>query len=473
MRSIKQTHEQYLQSLDSHLAPHTDILLFLQQRATWLDEILQLSWQRVGLAGESLTLIALGGYGLGRIFPGSDADILLLSPTPLSEPLEQKISLFISTIWDCGIKVGSSVRTLNDCLTDAKTDLNFYTNLLTHRFICGSNHLYQSFTPSLTSLYHFDHFLTAKIQERQARYQRFDNTEYGLEPNIKESPGGLRDIDFITWIALKKYQQADWQLLLTHDDINQMEYRRLTQASRLLWKIRYYLHLYCERKSERLYFEYQAKLADAFGCIGDNLNNKISHFMQQYYQTVSEIREITDILCQYLTEKSNHLHSLPKVTLTPYCHLIQKTLDISDSHFLQQHPAHLLHLFVLFADNDDILFFSANSLRFIREFSQSLPREKLYTPQGRRYFIEIISRYRGVFKALSLMHRLGLLSLYLPEMTPLTGQMQYDLYHLYTVDAHTLFVLRNCECLFEKMAYTTLRWSFRQKKLSLLLAFYF
>ncbi|HRE31389.1 MAG TPA: HD domain-containing protein, partial [Candidatus Berkiella sp.] len=133
-----------------------------------------------------------------------------------------------------------------------------------------------------------------------------------------------------------------------------------------------------------------------------------------------------------------------------YCNRIQQTLDISDSLFLKQHPSHLLHLFVLFADNDDILFFSANSLRLIREFAQSLPREKLYTPQGRRYFIEIISRYRGVFKALSLMHRLGLLSLYLPEMMPLAGQMQYDLYHLYTVDAHTLFVLRNCECLFEK-----------------------
>ncbi|HRE31391.1 MAG TPA: hypothetical protein PLD88_05390, partial [Candidatus Berkiella sp.] len=185
VRFIKQSHEQYLLALDATLTPQADILLFLQQRAIWLDEILQLIWQRAELTAEPLTLVALGGYGLGRIYPGSDADILLLSSAPSSELLEQKISLFISTIWDCGIKLGSSVRTLDDCLIDAQGDLNFYTNLLTNRFICGAEKLYQAFTPRLTSLYYFDDFLTAKIQERQTRYQRFDNTEYRLEPNIK------------------------------------------------------------------------------------------------------------------------------------------------------------------------------------------------------------------------------------------------------------------------------------------------
>ncbi len=447
-RFIKQTHKHFQQILDATLTPQSDILQLLEQRARWLDEILLLIWQQVALPSEPIVLMALGGYGLGRIHPGSDADILLLYEQPLTDNIQQKLHAFVALIWDCGIKLGSSVRSLTECHTDAIADLGFYTNLLSMRLLAGNQNHFQDCYHNIHNLYTFADFFHTKLLERQARYDRFQHTEYGLEPSIKESPGGLRDCDFITWLALKKYQQANWQVLLDHGDITQLEYDWLKQANHLLWHIRYRLHLYSDNKSERLYFEYQAKIADDFGFTGKMLNDKISAFMQQYYQTVSEVREITDILSQYFTEMLQNTHKLDKKILTPYCLLHDKTLEISDQHFLKQHPDHLLTLFVLIANNDHISGFTAKSLRFIRELAKALPRNLLYTAFSRQAFLSILTRYQGVFKALSLLHRLGLLTLYLPQMASLSGQMQYDLYHLYTVDAHTLFVIRSIEWLF-------------------------
>lgn len=447
-RFIKQTHRQFQQTLDRTLTPQSDIRQLLKQRALWLDEILLLIWQHIALPCEPIVLMALGGYGLERIHPGSDADILLLYEPPLSENLQQKLISFVALIWDCGIKLSSSVRSLTQCQKDAESDLGFYTNLLCMRLLAGNQKRFQDCYHRMHNLYTFADFFRAKSLERQSRYERFSHTEYGLEPSIKESPGGLRDCDFITWLALKKYQQANWQVLLEHGDIAQMEYDWLEKASRLLWHIRYRLHLYSDNKSERLYFEYQAKIADDLGFAAKTLNDKISAFMQQYYQTVSEVREITDILSQYFTEILQNTDMLGENSLTPYCLLREKMLEISDQPFLMQHPDHLLTLFVLIANNNDIQGFTAKSLRFIRELAKILPQNSLYTALGRQSFMLILTRYHGAFKALSLLHRLGLLSLYLPQMASLSGQMQYDLYHLYTVDAHTLFVVRNIEWLF-------------------------
>lgn len=450
VRFLKQTHEQFQANLDAHFTINTDIKALLQQRATWLDEILTIIWQHTHLDVENVTLIALGGYGLGRIHPGSDADILLLSPATFTANTEQKITEFISAVWDCGIKLGSSVRTIKECESDAQKDLNFYTNLLSLRLLTGDPLSFLQLKATLPTLMSFESFLSAKIAERHARYTRFNNTEYGLEPNIKESPGGLRDLDLIIWLCLKKYQQADYQWLFNHGDIDELEYNSITSASLLLWRIRYQLHLLSQSKSERLYFEYQDKIADIFGFVAKNVNDKINHFMQQYYQAVAELREITDILCQYFSEHS--IQSQQRVPLTPYCDRIIDRLEITDYEFVRQQPDTLLQIFELFATHNELIALSAKSLRFIRLLAKQIPKEQLYTAKGRQSFIAIVDNYQGAFKACALMHRLGILSLYIPQMANLSGQMQYDLFHLYTVDAHTLLVLRNCEWLFKDNA---------------------
>ncbi|MGE3318838.1 MAG: [protein-PII] uridylyltransferase [Candidatus Berkiella sp.] len=467
MRFIKQTHENLLLQQDAHVTLQTDIQALLKQRSNWLDEILQIVWRYCELEGEVLALIALGGYGLKRIYPGSDADILLLAKTSLVPTLQQKISRFVTAIWDCGIKLGSSVRTLDECFSDAKSDLAFYTNLLCMRELAGDNRLFTTCLAQVPSLMTFEAFLEAKILERQKRYQRFNHTEYGLEPNIKESPGGLRDLDLIIWLSLKKYHIADWKVLLNNADIDTIEYYNLNQASQLLWHIRYQLHLVSKGKSDRLYFEYQDKIASRLNFSAINMNEKMNAFMQQYYQTATELREITDILCQYFKEKSPSSAHATVNEVNHYCNLVDGVLEITDMDFLLEHPDHLLQLFALMAKDDSITNFSAKSLRFIRQLAKSLPRDRLMTELGRQCFMAILGGFKGAYKTLTLMHRLGLLSRYLPQMSQLEGQMQYDLFHLYTVDAHTLLVIRTLEWLFDHNALLEFKLPFNAKEMTL------
>ncbi len=449
VRFIKPLYEQYQQKLDEQVTLTSDIKEILSQRSRWLDEILLLLWQCTGLKDEAISLLALGGYGLTRVHPGSDADLLLLHDTSMTHDLQDKLAVFMGAIWDCGIKLGASLRTPEQCIIDATDDLHFYTNLLSMRILVGQTNAIAHLRKKLDDVMDFSAFLDAKIVERQARYAHFNDTEYGLEPNIKESPGGLRDLDFIIWLSLKKYQDGNLDCLFHQGDINSIEYNSLQEASRFLWQIRYLLHLHSQGKSERLYFEYQDKIADSLKIAFPNLNEKMNILMQQYYQTVTELREITDILCQYFKEQQS-TNAAPRTVLTPYCERIEHVIDITDYDYLNAHPEQLMHLFVLLAQDNEILHFSAKSQRFIRTVAKTLPREALYCAKGRHYFIELLQRYDGVFKALTLMHRLGLLVLYLPQMATLSGQMQYDLFHIYTVDAHTLFVLRNCEWLFQQ-----------------------
>ena len=453
MRFIKKTHEQFTQTLDDNVTVNSDIKAILEQRSLWLDEILLLLWQHFQLKDEPLCLLALGGYGLTRIHPGSDADILLLYDAPMTETLQEKLALFMSAIWDCGIKLGASVRTFSQCMTDANEDLHFYTNLLCMRALTGHTDTVNLLRKNLNNLMDFPTFLEAKIQERQVRFAHYNDTEYGLEPNVKEGPGGLRDLDLIVWLALKKYQQGDWQSLFNNADIDSIEATSLDKASILLWQVRYYLHIHSNGKSERLYFEYQDKIADDLGFSSPDLNE----------QTVTELREITDILCQYYKEQQTS-SNLSYTALAPYCERVGTVINITNYDFLNKQPSYLMHLFVLLAEHKDLTNFSAKSLRYIRTVSKTLQRSAFYTSRSRDFFVLLVKRYEGVFKALTLMHRLGLLVLYLPQMAKLSGQMQYDLFHLYTVDAHTLFVLRNCEWLFEQDGLLDYQLSFKAKK---------
>jgi [protein-PII] uridylyltransferase len=449
VRFIKPLYEQYQQTLDEQVTLTSDITELLSQRSLWLDEILLLLWQCTGLKDEAISLLALGGYGLTRVHPGSDADLLLLHKPPMTHNLQDKLAVFMGAIWDCGIKLGASVRTPEQCLIDATEDLHFYTNLLSMRILVGQTNNITRLRKKLDHIMDFPAFLDAKMSERQARYAHFNDTEYGLEPNIKESPGGLRDLDLIIWLSLKKYQDGNVDCLFQQGDIDSIEYNNLLEASRFLWQIRYLLHLHSQGKSERLYFEYQDKIADSLSINLANLNEKMNKLMQKYYQTVTELREITDILCQYYKEQQS-IPTASRTILAPYCERIENIIHITDYDYLNSHPEQLMHLFLLLAEDSESANFSARSQRFIRTVAKTLPRESLYCVKGRSYFIELLKRYEGVFKALTLMHRLGILVLYLPQMATLSGQMQYDLFHLYTVDAHTLFVLRNCEWIFQQ-----------------------
>ncbi len=414
-------------------------LLYLRTRC--LDELLLYAWQKYELTFHDVTLMAVGGYGQMRLHPGSDADIFILIPPKSDTLLNHKIEQFVAFCWDCGIKLGLSVRTLQECLAYAQDDLSIYTTLLTARMLAGSSD-FNELKKAMTELWTFEAFFADKCKERGSRLLRTDQTEYLLEPNIKESLGGLRDISLISWLAIKKYKCNDLMSLVENQDINDSEYEALNKSNQFLLKIRYALHLISAKSTDRLYFEYQEILAEKFGYRAKTLNKTLSLFMQTYFRTITNVRNITDLLCQHYQEEI-----LPETAAD--------FIKISDNAALQS-PEYLLSFFLLIAQNK-AQGFCASSSRLINKVLNTYPEDHFNNSRCHEIFNKILKSPHCA-NTITLMHRFGILSKYIPAFALIAGQMQYDLFHNYTVDAHTLLLVQNIQYfyqheLYDKFAY--------------------
>ncbi len=448
----KQINQRWLTAkseLDKRFWQGDDIQTLLKAQSILLDEILLCAWKHVGLENNpNIALIAVGGYGCERLHPHSDVDILLLTSNTWDKSDNPSLEKFISFCWDCQLTLGASVRTVAECLALCTEDLSIYTNLLNARLICGSKGLFDELNQMVkqNDLWPFETFFAQKCIERENRLQHYQNTEYNLEPSIKDSPGGLRDIDLISWLTLKKYQQADLSALISHHDIFQEELQALLKGRNFLWRMRYGLHILAPKANERLYFEYQEILAKKFHFDIKHLNKAVSKMMQEYFQTVTQIREITDVLCQHFKEQLHPLRHNPIETVTPFCQIIDDYLDITDQNALQD-SANLMQLFKLVA-TQNLKGFSARAHRYIVKCLTLAPTEYFNNPRTKALFLDILRNPNGA-TTLALMHRLNVLARYIPAFGDITGQMQFDLFHIYTVDAHTLLVLANIEHFFK------------------------
>ncbi|MBN9287031.1 MAG: [protein-PII] uridylyltransferase [Gammaproteobacteria bacterium 39-13] len=446
--NIRQILQQNSEKLNTLFWQGQDILQILNTRSFWLDQILTYAWQK-WMPESDACLIAVGGYGCQRIHPSSDADILILKSAD-SPTLNQSIETFIAYCWDCGIKLGSSVRTLSESLYFAANDITIFTNLLNARLIIGQTSLFKQLQETILyteNLWPFKDFFEAKCVERQNRYLRYADTEYNLEPNIKDSPGGLRDIDTICWLAMRKYHEGGLEALLRHQDIPAREFQILVNGQAYLWRIRYGLHLTAKKLCDRLFFEYQESLARQFGFQDKTLNLAISSFMQQYFQTVTKIREITDMMCQHFAKTlKTPAERSPSQKLSPFCEIVDEYIEITDIHALTN-PENLMQLFVFVAQHN-LKGFSAEATQILSDVIQNTTIESFQNKLIADCFLNILTA-PFAYQAFALMHRLGLLQIYIPEFSAIVGQMQYDLFHIYTVDAHTLLVLRNIDSFFQ------------------------
>ncbi len=417
----------------------------VNEQSQFADVILRHAWQRFEW-DKDISLIAVGGYGRGELHPHSDIDLLILMRRNKPEKYRTSIEQFLTFLWDIQLKIGHSTRSLSQCVDEARGDITVATNLMETRLLCGDPKLLEKLLIKTgpRKIWSSAAFYSGKINEQEERYRKHADTEYNLEPNIKEAPGGLRDIQVINWTAKRHFQVNRRSHLVSKGFLSEEEYATLRRDEEFLWKVRYGLHLIAERPEERLLFDYQRKLAIMFGYTDSDGRLGVEKFMQQYYRVVMSIRELNDVLLQYLDESIYRKNKTKAVKKINERFLIRDNyLDTTDSSVFINHPSALLELFAILGENDQIQGIRASAIRQIRLHRNLIDNDFRNSEENRALFMRILKAPYLLSAQLQRMNRYGILGGYLPEFGKIVGQMQHDLFHIYPVDVHTLEVVRN------------------------------
>lgn len=430
----------------------------IRERSQAIDIILTLAWDYYNL-GNNAALLAVGGYGRGELHPHSDVDLLLLHDAELD--LEQasdtnkefidNLHLFIALLWDIGLEIGHSVRTVDESIQEAKADITIISNLMESRLITGDSKLYDQLCSQLSpeNIWPTKDFTAAKIQEKNQRYLKFNETAYNLEPNIKEGPGGLRDIQIIGWVAKRHFDVDSLKELVGHNFLTPQEYEQLEHGQNFLWKIRFALHILCKRHEERLLFDYQRELAKQFGYSDCEGKLAVECFMREYYQTVMELERLNEMLLQYFQEVIIYSNSEAKPAKINRRFINFKGfIAATNKNVFKNYPFALLEIFLLLCQDPELKGVRASTIRLIRGHRYLIDDSFRKDLRCRALFIEILRQPFGITHEMRRMNRYGVLAEYIPEFKLIVGQMQHDLYHAYTVDEHSLRVLRNARRLF-------------------------
>jgi len=394
---------------------------------------------------ESLALIAVGGYGREELHPHSDIDILVLTSDNFTEA-DEPIGKFVTALWDLGFDVGHSVRDVSRCVEEAGADVTVITNLLESRLLCGSaelfNTLHNAIGPEI--IWPAFRFFSAKQEEQQTRHIKFHGTGYRLEPNLKESPGGLRDIQTIAWLLIRHYSSADLGVLVDEGYLADSELDELAEARDFLWRVRFALHIKSGRKEDRLLFDYQRDLAAEFGYNQEDGNEAVEHFMQRYYRTVTQVERLNEMLLQLLEKTfSGRPKSETGISINKRFKLINHYLETVHDNVFSDYPPAMLEIFQVFASSNDIRGIGAHTLRLLRSHLPLINQRFRSEFVCRDLFLQLFREPQKITRKLRMMNRYGVMATYLPNFEKIVGRMQYDLFHIYTVDEHTIMVIRN------------------------------
>jgi len=440
-RAVKQ-HNTYLKS---SFSPQKPILTFLRAKSLFIDGALLCLWRHAfPSTPDHFTLIAVGGYGRREMFPQSDVDLLILTKDSPSEEEKEQLSQLCTALWDTGLKLGLSIRSYSECLQAAKDDQTIMTSLMESRYLAGNKQQLDTLDQQISKhkLWNSQDFFNAKIEEQKQRYTKFHDTAYNLEPNIKESPGGLRDLQIISWVFKYHYQCRSLKDLKQYDLLTEAEYDELFAAREYLWKIRFALHLQTNRCEDRLLFDQQREIASTFGYGEQERNIGIEQFMQHYFKTVMQLERLNETLMQLFNEHCLP-HSKKQQTLNAKFNSVADYITTSNPEVFQSHPRALLEIFLLLQKTPALKGIQANTIRQIRANLHLIDDNFRADPLARQLFIDILRQPRAINHVLRAMNRYGVLAAYLPSFNNIVARMQYDLFHIYTVDVHTLFVIRN------------------------------
>lgn len=419
----------------------TAVSELIKERSVFIDQILKKIWHH-SFDAENFALVAVGGYGRGELHPHSDIDLLILCKTPFSD--SDKISHFITLLWDMGFEVGHAIRTVEECLQAGLEDITTATNLLEARWITGNYELFEALQTiwKSDSFWPSQAFFEAKLSEQEQRHKRFHDTVYQLEPNIKESPGGLRDIQTIFWVAKRHFNATSIHQLVQKQFITPDEYRELDAAYKFLSRVRFILHRLKNRREDRLLFDNQQQVAETFNYQDTSEKLAVEQFMNSYYRNLRAVVKLNEILLQHFYEEIFSQQSQKITKINQRFQLVNQYLDIRTEHVFQQFPSALLELFIIVENDPSIAGIRARTIRLLRENLHLIDESFRNDPINKALFIEIFRQPKGVNASLKRMHSYGILEAYIPAFHKISGLMQFNIFHAYTVDEHTILVIR-------------------------------
>ena len=427
----------------------------LRRLATLVDQLLINLWTHADFAPE-VCLVAVGGFGRGELFPQSDVDVLVLLPngqSPESSPaLQAQLERFIGSCWDSGLEIGSSVRTISECLAESAKDITVQTSLLEARWITGPQTLFQDFVKRYQAAMDPQAFYVAKTLELKQRHTKFENTPYALEPNCKESPGGLRDLQIILWVARAAGLGQSWDELARKGLATPLEARQIKRNEALLGLIRARLHLISKRREDRLVFDLQTAVAESFGFTSEQtpdgrLAQRASEkLMREYYWAAKAVTQLNQILLLNIEDRLKAERGETASDLRPLNErFFEKSglIEVASDDLYQRHPHAILETFELYESTVGIKGLSARTLRALYNVRPIMNGKFRSDPVNRQTFLRILQQPQGLTHAMRLMNQTSVLGRYLWVFRRIVGQMQHDLFHAYTVDQHILMVLRN------------------------------
>lgn len=428
--------------LHAEFEQHAQPTRLLHGHSRLIDNLLKDIWHTLELPA-TLALTAVGGYGRNEMYPYSDVDLLILLPEDGTDAYLAQLEPLIGLFWDIGLEVGSSVRTVADCLDMASQDITVQTNLMESRFLCGSKPLFQTLERALHQQFDSRLFFEAKLLEQQQRHARFHDTAYNLEPNLKENPGGLRDMQNILWIARGCGIAQNWGALVKAGIITATEARQAARHERSLALLRIALHYLAKRREDRLLFDFQASLAEKLGLKKHATRNPSEVLMQRYYRTAKAVIQLNIILLQNLRAGIfSSLHTAP-VKLSPNFLARGNLLEAASEDVFLREPSSILESFLMLQRHPELKDMSAATLRALWRARGRINAAFRRDPHNRHLFMAIMREPSGITRTLRRMNLYGVLGKYLPTFGRIIGQMQHDLFHVYTVDEHILTVVRN------------------------------
>lgn len=432
------------ETLKQRFAAGEPVADLVHARASQVDEVLCRLWHDHVRSADA-ALVAVGGYGRGELHPASDVDVMILLPDALSSETQESLATLITAFWDVGLEVGHSVRTVQQCFDEASRDLTVATTLMEARLLVGPEALFEAMEAAIApdQMWPSKAFFREKRKEQIARHHRYHDTGYNLEPNVKGSPGGLRDIQMIGWVAKRHFGAATLDELVDHRFLTRGQLQRLRQGGHFLWRIRFALHVLTGRREDRLLFDYQIRLAEMLGYEDATYTLAVEQMMQRYYRTVMDLSRLNEMLLQQFEEAILMDPNAPTEGLNERFAVKNGFLQTVDENVFKRDPSALLEVFLLLQQHPQLRGVSAYTIGSIKRHLHLIDDEFRQNPRNHRLFLDILRAPEGVTHELRRMNLYGVLGLYIPAFGRIVGRMQYDLFHAYTVDEHTLFVVSN------------------------------
>ena len=410
-----------------------------------VDGVLTEAWRQACLPADT-ALVGVGGYGRGELFPASDVDLLILLGKPADAALQGKLEHLVQLLWDLGLEIGSAIRTIDECMSESAADITVQTSLLEARLIDGDSALFAQLHKRYREAMDPQAFFQAKTAEMRLRHVKYEDTAFSLEPNTKESPGGLRDLQVILWVAKAAGLADSWSQLATRGLITRTEARQLMEKESAFKDIRIRLHLHTNRREDRLVFDVQTAIAETFGLAptgeGPDARRASEVLMQRYYWAAKTVTQLNTILLQNIEAQ---LFPQPRVAtpINERFNDVHGLIDVSHDNTFEYKPAAILEIFVLMTQHAEITGMTARTMRALWHARTRIDAKFRADPANRANFLKILQAPCGLVHALRRMNDMGVLGRYLPNFRRIIGQMQHDLFHVYTVDQHIMMVVRN------------------------------